>query len=510
MLRKARILLVDDSAQNRVLMRAFLEADGFEIVDATTGASALALAAASSYDLVVLDLMLPVMDGFAVLRELKRDARMRDMPVLVMSVLADEGARVRAIELGAADFLTRPASRAEVLVRVRGLIRQRILQERLDDSFFKLTSLVRTTEVHLAELAKTGELMSDPLPALVDHVRLAGKAGRSPEVIAAIEDTVLGPQGRVFRSDHEARPVPVDRDVPPFAAADAPGQVEAGVWNAGEPSESPWLRVFRRVLESDLQDVRNLAYCVGPGVALAAVNYPGGADAFDAEVIRGFALHWQFVRRVAASAREIEEAFEYTVGALARAAEAYDDAVGWHIQRVAEYSRELAEYVGLPRAFVRSIHLQSQMHDVGKIHVPLEILQKPAGLTEAENIILRTHTTEGARILGDHPRLEMAARIALSHHERWDGSGYPNAVGGESIPLEGRVVKLADVYDALRAKRPYKPALGHAAVVEMLVKGDFQIVPAHFDPSLLDAFVRIATRFGEIYDEMGGDTRRSA
>jgi HD-GYP domain-containing protein (c-di-GMP phosphodiesterase class II) len=144
------------------------------------------------------------------------------------------------------------------------------------------------------------------------------------------------------------------------------------------------------------------------------------------------------------------------------------------------------------------------MHDVGKLHVPLSILQKPAGLTPDENVLLMRHTTEGARILGDHPRLKMAASIALTHHERWDGSGYPNGLAGEDIPLEGRIVKVVDVYDALRSRRPYKPALDHAVAMDTMRKGDGRISPGHFDPSLMAAFERISHRFSEIHDRMSG------
>jgi response regulator RpfG family c-di-GMP phosphodiesterase len=503
-MRNPRILLVDDSMQNRVLMRAFLEVDGYELHEAANGNTALAMARdGPAYDLVVLDLMLPGMDGFTILTELKKDPKNRDVPVLVMSVLGEDAARVRAIGLGASDFLTRPAGRAEVLVRVRGLIRQRLLQDRLDDSFFKLTSLVRATEVHLADLMRTGEVVSDPLPALVEQVRLASKAGRAPEMIAAIDDTGVGARGRLFRGSMEYRHVRVNAEIP-SVGSNGTAQVHAGVWNAPEPVADPWVRTFHDVLREGVGEIRNLAFSVAPGIALAAVNYQGGADAFDAEVVRGYALHWQFVRRVEESARGIAEAFEYTVSALARAAESYDDQAGIHIRRVAEYSRELAEHVGMPPPFVRTIHVHAQMHDVGKLHVPQEILKKPTGLTENENEILKYHTTEGARILGDHPRLKMAASIALTHHERWDGSGYPGGLAGEAIPIEGRIVKLADVYDALRSHRAYKSPMSHADVLATMLRGDGRIQPDHFDPELMKAFVKIAPVFAEISERMAG------
>lgn len=162
----------------------------------------------------------------------------------------------------------------------------------------------------------------------------------------------------------------------------------------------------------------------------------------------------------------------------------------------------LAELIDMPPSFVRAIRVQAQLHDVGKLQIPVALLNKPGELTPDEMEVLKGHTTHGARILGDHPRLAMAASIALSHHERWDGTGYPRGLRGEQIPIEGRIVKLADVYDALRCERPYKSALSHRFAVEVITRGDGRIKPTHFDPALLDAFRRATPRFSEIHEEL--------
>lgn len=335
-MRPIRILLVDDSDQNRVLIRAILEADGYDVTEAIDGESALTQARAQSYDLMILDLVLPGKDGFAVLAELKQSHRAGEMPVLVMSALDDEPSRIRALELGASDFLNRPVGRAELSVRVRGLVRTKILQERLDDSFSKLTALGRNAEVHLAELKATGRLAADPLPALVEQLRAASKVGRDPDLIVAFEKRTDAFDGRVFLGTLEVRNTRLD-EAPEIPAAPAYTLSEVGMWNEGGPDGDAWVRTIRDALRRDVGPVQNMAYCVAPGRVLAAVNYPGGVDAFDVEVVRGFALHWEFVRRVVTASREIEEAFEYTVGALSRAAEANDAHVGAHLSRVNAY-----------------------------------------------------------------------------------------------------------------------------------------------------------------------------
>jgi HD-GYP domain-containing protein (c-di-GMP phosphodiesterase class II) len=113
---------------------------------------------------------------------------------------------------------------------------------------------------------------------------------------------------------------------------------------------------------------------------------------------------------------------------------------------------------------------------------------------------MQKHTLYGAKILGDHPRLRMAKNVALTHHEKWDGSGYPFGLKGEAIPLEGRIIGVADQYDALRSKRLYKPAFDHETTCKILLEGWERTSPSHFDPAVLRAFKAIAERFAEIYE----------
>jgi putative two-component system response regulator len=179
---------------------------------------------------------------------------------------------------------------------------------------------------------------------------------------------------------------------------------------------------------------------------------------------------------------------------LALAAEYRDDATGQHTQRVGKLSALIAGAVGQPKSEVELLRVAATLHDVGKIGIPDQILLKPGRLTSEEFDLIKSHTTIGGTILGDSKfaLLDMAREIALSHHERWDGTGYPRGLKGEVIPLSGRIVTIADVFDALTHDRPYKRAWSlEEAVVEVKKLSGHQ-----FDPHLVDVFLSLINTQG--------------
>jgi putative two-component system response regulator len=212
---------------------------------------------------------------------------------------------------------------------------------------------------------------------------------------------------------------------------------------------------------------------------------------------------------------------DVTIFALAQLAESRDQETGAHVDRLREYSRVLAEHLShqekyrdvVDGSFVEMIYLTSPLHDIGKVGIPDEILLKAGPLTPAEFNIMKQHPVTGSMTLDSaiyaYPEakfLGMARDIARSHHERYDGSGYPDGLAGDAIPLAGRIVALADVYDALTTRHVYRPAFTHEKAHQIICEGR----GTQFDPDVVDAYLANEEAFLDIYNSYAAREAREA
>lgn len=207
---------------------------------------------------------------------------------------------------------------------------------------------------------------------------------------------------------------------------------------------------------------------------------------------------------------ELEEAYYDTVLRLTRASAYKDRETGAHIQRVSHYARILARQLGWPETEQELIFRAAPMHDVGKIAIPDDLIRKHGSLDGGDRQVMESHTLIGASLLeGSNSRLlDMAREIALTHHEHWDGTGYPHGLSGERIPIAGRIVMLSDHYDALRSLRSYKRSFDHDSSCRIILEGDGRTQPSHFDPRLLEIFASVHREFDAVFEKYKNDSQR--
>ena len=498
------ILCVDDQQPNLKLLESIFVPRGHEVVTASNGEDALRKIKSQKVDLVLLDVMMPGKNGYEVCREIKGHKKFRNIPVIMITSLSAKRDRIKGIEAGAEEFLSKPFDKTEVLARVKMLLTVKELNDKLNYAYDNINRLTAFGE----DIINAFNPLEFDFMSKVDSI--------VSQLIRQKSDSIERPETVLVRILTEKKDYEWYRyefvfnrfEMTPFQMSIDLGlsdTEDTGLLFYDEAAlEGSIFKPFTEKLRGVNIIPTNMTCYRSKTLSIFAINYGGEVTSYDASVLNNIVLQTLFLRSLSIQIRDTEDAFEYTVYSLARASEGNDEDTGKHIVRVGLYCELLAKKLKKTDRFCRDIRIQATLHDVGKIHTPSSILKKPEALTPDEWKEMIKHTIAGAKIVGDHHRLKLARSMAHTHHERWDGSGYPQGLRGEDIPLEGRIVTIADQYDALRNSRVYKPALDHNATFEILTKGDGRTMPQHFDPLVLKAFTDISSKFDEVYEAFKG------
>ncbi|MBI2485824.1 MAG: response regulator [Deltaproteobacteria bacterium] len=495
---KPIVLMVDDEEMNLELVEALMVPLGYGVEKARTGREALEKISKREPDIILLDVMMPGMDGYEVCRILKEDEKTRHIPVVMVTALNQIENKVKGIETGADDYLSKPFHISELIARVKSLLKVTILNEKVK----RYQDTIRS----LFELTTFSEEFSDRSSVLNELAKKTAElTGMEKVAIALVENKLFQVKASYNLGEDKELYIFLSQSGPIRKVIETGKQLVA----VGDPEITKRLNLNLSYICIPLKSINKEV--IGALCAFGACGDISGenirvlslvAQRIASEIqIKDYSriLEETIDKRTKAlreslekleeANKEISHAYEEIIYRLSVAAEYKDEVTAAHIHRISLYSEALARKFGLPEEQVKLIKLASPMHDIGKIGIPDSILLKPGKLTPDEFEIMKKHTVMGARILAgsSSPLLRMAEEIAISHHEKYDGSGYPYGIVGESIPLVGRIVALADVFDALTTRREYKLPFDLDKTLSVMKEGKGK----HFDPNLVDAFFDI-------------------
>jgi putative nucleotidyltransferase with HDIG domain len=522
-----RVLLIEDNPGDARLVSLHLDEVRPTEVDirleqcASLG-EARQLVGSCLYDSILLDLGLPDSTGLATLEAVRETCP--DSPVIVLTGLDDMDVALSALKAGAADFLTKGAISGELLVRA---IRYAIERTKADQQI--RTLLERQTQINQVtlELGKTLD-MRETYRTIYRHVGRLVDAdafivslyddeaklltagfvvtrGEERDVSAfppiPLEDEGRGTQSRVIRTG-KALIVPdwqeAMRRTDAHYRIHGDGSVSEG---SAEPDENSDSDVTRSAL---LAPMRVESRIVGV-LHVQSHRYDAYTDA-DAELLSGLGnvagaaiCNAQLVQKIEDDAKQLRLALAGTVNALSQLSETRDPYTAGHQRRVAALACAIGWRMGLDSEAMEFLRIAGLLHDIGKMSVPAEILVKPSSLTSAEYSLLKAHPEVGFTILESADVPGKVAAIVLQHHERLDGSGYPNGIRGDAVVLEARILGVADVVEAMSSHRPYRAALGIDAALREVTSG----VGSVYDADVVAACVAVFAD-GFAWEGVGG------
>lgn len=443
-----RVLVADDSAAVRGWLERELETLGATVSTAADGEAALAMARRGGFDLVITDVTMPRMDGIALCENLRRGNGTSELPIIVFSSRDDEASIERGFAAGASAWLVKTRSESA-------------LRRDLADALER-TRILSGRRVIVVEDSRAIRY------AVSERFRAAGYSVRSAS------------------NGEEALDALLSGFVPDVVVSDLVMPVMDGRELCRAMREDERFRAIPFVVVSSTGDCRTLRQLVQEGAAAYLVK-PINVEQLLVTVER---LLTDRSRQMEAEAQRLSAERSLTIASIAslvQALEARDAYTRGHSDNVAKLVRSMAQRMGLPRTEIDTLVLAGQLHDIGKIGVPDGVLLKNGALDDAERAIVQRHPVIGHEILRPIPSLQPVSEAILAHHERFDGRGYPNGLAGAKIPLWARIIAVADTYDALTSRRPYRQPRSHEEAVAVVrdVRGT-QLCPECSD-AFLDA-----------------------
>ncbi|MDG4598189.1 MAG: bacteriohemerythrin [Candidatus Contendobacter sp.] len=505
------LLLVDDDVDNLKILSSLLKRE-YRIRVARGGGEALRLAEEEpTPDLILLDVVMPEMDGYMVCERLKSNPRTREIPVIFLTGKAQAEDETRGFQAGAVDYVTKPINPPVLWARVKAQLalaaQLRQAREELNEADHRIASVtderdrieIRRRRLHEQQQA----LLAVARAALLD-LSLEKYLGIVLDVLEAVPWLKVDARGMLFLTNRKGELILAAQGGLDETQRLACAKVLAGSCICGRAYKEMKPLFFSRLsdcpdnrLQSDANDAgcHALPLIEGSRVyGVLAILLPPGTQpvkeasqfmADVADILTNLIRRRQMEETMRISRLEVQMARNEIIHKLGVAAEFRDVETGLHVLRMSQYARVIARTLGYDEETCALIELAAPMHDVGKIGIEDRILRKPGKLTDEEFATMKEHPIIGGRILeGDDPLIRMGREIALTHHERWDGRGYPNGLSGEDIPFSGRVCAVADVFDALTTKRPYKEAWSVEKAVELIAEGAGKA----FDPKVVAAF----------------------
>ena len=534
-----KILIVDDIEENLYLLETLLKGSGYETVTAKDGLEALDKLKEESIDLIISDILMPKMDGFQFCRECKKDNSLKKIPfIFCTATYINEKDKDFALSLGAEKFIMKPVE-PKVFLKIL----EEVIEEHKKGAFVAPKEPIKEEETYLAEynkrlikklekkmldLEKSDKLIThlfSVLKAIQGVNRLIVRERDRTVLLQKACDILIEARGYNaawlgFLKDEKSFSIvvgsPFGEDVSRFCKQMMRGDYPPCIKKAFI-QKVPFMIVDKSKycgdcpLKNIYKSMESMIICLKHNselfgllhVSLAPDIYISEEEGYLLRELAGdiaFGLHNIELeekdklseQKLQLSYQKLQKTMESTINTIGNIVEVKDPYTFGHQHRVSLLAVHIAQELNLPQNKIEGIRIASLVHDIGKISIPAEILNKPTKLTDIEFSLIKDHSQIGYDILKSIEFPWPVAKIVLQHHERLDGSGYPQGLKGDKILLEAKIMGVADVVEAMSSHRPYRPALGIDAALEEISKNKGIL----YDPEVVDICIRLVREKG--------------